>query len=182
MKVASNQILVGPMGAGKSSIGRRLARRLGMEFIDADVELERQTGATVALIFELEGEAGFRQRERALLAELCAGQDRVIATGGGAVLHAETRQLLSDHGFVIHLKIEIDRQLHRLARDRQRPLLRTPDRRERLLALAAQRGPLYAQIADLELDSGRLSVGVATDRLLELLQQRWQSSPVAGAT
>ena len=181
MKVASNLILVGPMGAGKSSIGRRLARRLGLQFVDADVELERQTGATVALIFELEGEAGFRERERALLAGLCAGRDQVIATGGGAVLDAQTRRRLAENGFVIHLKIDIDRQLQRLARDRQRPLLQAPDRRERLLALGAQRAPLYAEIADLELDSGRLSVGVATDRLAELLQDRWQSPPAAGA-
>lgn len=181
MKVASNLILVGPMGAGKSSIGRRLARRLGLQFVDADVELERQTGATVALIFELEGEAGFRERERTLLAGLCAGRDQVIATGGGAVLDEQTRRRLAENGFVIHLKIDIDRQLQRLARDRQRPLLQAPDRRERLLAIGAQRAPLYAEIADLELDSGRLSVGVATDRLAELLQDRWQSPPAAGA-
>lgn len=177
MKVAPNLILVGPMGAGKSSIGRRLARRLGLRFVDADTELERQTGATIPLIFELEGEAGFRQRERTLLAQLCAGQDLVIATGGGAVLDADTRRTLAATGFVIHLKIDIDRQLHRLSRDRQRPLLQTEDRRERLLTLGAQRAPLYAEIADLELDSGRLSVGAASDRLVELLQQRWQSPP-----
>ncbi|MBB5207271.1 shikimate kinase [Chiayiivirga flava] len=180
MKVAPNLILVGPMGSGKSSIGRRLARRLGLAFVDADTELERRTGATIPLIFELEGEAGFRQRERALLASLCAGRDQVIATGGGAVLDPDTRRQLADAGFVIHLKIDIDRQLQRLARDRVRPLLQTADRREKLLALGAQRAPLYAQIADLELDSGRMSVGAAADRLAELLQDRWQS-PAAGA-
>ena len=170
------------MGAGKSSIGRRLARRLGFAFVDADTELERQTGATIPLIFELEGEAGFRQRERALLASLCEGREQVIATGGGAVLDAATRRRLAEAGFVIHLKIDIDRQLQRLARDRTRPLLQTDDRREKLLTLGAQRAPLYAEIADLELDSGRLSVGAAADRLVELLHDRWQMPPAtAGA-
>lgn len=181
MKVAPNLILVGPMGAGKSSIGRRLARRLSLRFVDADAEIERQTGATIPLIFELEGEAGFRQRERTLLAELCGERDLVIATGGGAVLDAGTRRTLAESGFVIHLKIDIDRQLQRLARDRVRPLLQTDDRRERLLALGAQRAPLYAEVSDLELDSGRLSVGAAADRLVELLAQRWQAPPVVAA-
>lgn len=181
MKVAPNLILVGPMGSGKSSIGRRLARRLGLVFVDADTELERQTGATIPLIFELEGEAGFRQRERALLASLCEGRDQVIATGGGAVLDPHTRRQLAAAGFVISLKIDIDRQLQRLARDRVRPLLQTPDRREKLLEIGAQRAPLYAEIADLELDSGRMSVGVAANRLAELLEDRWQSPPLAGA-
>lgn len=181
MKVAPNLVLVGPMGSGKSSIGQRLARRLGLAFVDADEALERQTGARIPLIFELEGEAGFRARERALLAELCEGQGQVIATGGGAVLDAATRARLGEAGFVVHLTIDIDRQMQRLARDRTRPLLQTDDRRERLLSLGAQRAPLYAEIADLTLDSGRMSVGAAVERLAELLGTRWQLPPAAGA-
>lgn len=177
MNPAPNLILVGPMGAGKTSIGRRLAERLGLEFVDADVALETLTGATVNLIFELEGEAGFRERERQLLAELCARQGMLIATGGGAVLDAGTRRLLARSGFVIYLRTGVERQLERLAKDRSRPLLQAPDRRERLTAMAAQRGPLYEEVADLAYDSDQASVGTACDALLAELALRWQREP-----
>jgi shikimate kinase len=179
MNPAPNLILVGPMGAGKTSIGRRLAERLGLVFVDADVELESATGASVNLIFELEGEAGFRARERALLAALCARRDQVVATGGGAVLDPATRRLLHDSGFVIYLRTSIERQLERLERDRTRPLLRAPDRRERLQALAAERGPLYEDVADLVYDSDHASVACAADDLLAQVTVRWQR-PDAG--
>jgi shikimate kinase len=174
MNPAANLILIGPMGAGKTSIGRRIAQRLELRFVDADAELEGQTGASVGTIFELEGEAGFRARERALLAELCAGRDQVIATGGGAVLDPANRRALAAHGFVVYLRTGIERQLQRLARDRARPLLRAPDRRQRLEALAAQRGPLYEEIADLQFDSDHVGVGSAVDALLEQLAQHWR--------
>jgi shikimate kinase len=174
MNPASNLILVGPMGAGKTSIGRRLAERLGMSFVDADVALEAQTGVSVTLIFELEGESGFRQRERTVIAELCDGRGQVIATGGGAVLDPATRRLLAASGFVVYLRTGIDRQLERLARDRSRPLLRAPDRRERLQTLAAQRGPLYEEVADLIYESDHASVNCAADALLAELDARWQ--------
>lgn len=176
MNPAPNLILIGPMGAGKTSIGRRLADRLGLRFIDADAALEAQTGVSVATIFELEGEPGFRARERALLAELCGTPGQVIATGGGAVLDPETRRTLAAHGFVVYLRTSIERQLQRLARDRSRPLLRAPDRRERLEQLAAQRGPLYREVADLEFDSEHAGVGSAVDALLAQLAQRWERS------
>ena len=174
MNPAPNLILIGPMGAGKTSIGRRLAERLGLQFVDADVELEAQTGASVNTIFELEGETGFRARERQLLAELCARRDQVIATGGGAVLDADNRRTLAAHGFVVYLRTSIERQLQRLQRDRSRPLLRAPDRRQRLEQLAAQRGPLYREIADLEFESEHPGVASAVELLLAQLAQRWQ--------
>ena len=174
MNPAPNLILIGPMGAGKTSIGQRLAKRLELRFVDADVELEALTGATVNLIFELEGEAGFRQRERTLLAEKCTGGGQVIATGGGAVLDPDTRRLLANSGYVVYLETDVERQLQRLQRDRTRPLLRAPDRRERLLAMAAQRGPLYREIADLIWRSEHASVATAVDGLLAQLATRWQ--------
>ena len=176
MNPAPNLILIGPMGAGKTSIGRRLAERLQLHFVDADVALESMTGATVNLIFELEGEAGFRQRERTVLAELCAGRGQVIATGGGAVLDPDIRRLLAASGYVVYLETDVDRQLERLQRDRTRPLLRAPDRRERLLDLAAQRGPLYREIADLVWCSEQAQVSCAVDGLMEQLAGRWQRS------
>lgn len=174
MNPASNLILVGPMGAGKTSLGRRLAERLGLTFVDADHALETATGASVSLIFELEGEAAFRQRERVLLAQLCAARAQVIATGGGAVLDADTRRLLTNSGFVVYLRTGVEHQLERLQRDRSRPLLHGPNRHDRLQALAAQRGPLYEEIADLIFDSDRASVPAAAEALLRELHLRWQ--------
>ena len=174
MNPAPNLVLVGPMGAGKSSIGRRLADRLGLIFVDADTAIEQATGASVTLIFEMEGEAGFRARESAVLAELCAQRERVIATGGGAVLDPDNRHRLAASGFVVYLRTGIERQLERLERDRTRPLLKAPDRRARLETLATQRNPLYEDVADLIYDSDHASVTTAADGLLALLALRWQ--------
>lgn len=174
MNPAANLILIGPMGAGKTSIGRRLAERLGLRFVDADHALEAATGASVNLIFELEGETGFRERERQLLGELCQARGQVIATGGGAVLDPLTRRTLAQSGFVVYLRVDVERQLARLQRDRSRPLLRAPDRRERLRALAAARGPLYEEIADLAFTCEHASPAAAAEQLLQALQERWQ--------
>ena len=185
MESASNLILVGPMGSGKSSIGRRLADRFGLPFIDADREIESATGAAIPLIFELEGEAGFREREHEVLARLCRSSPAVIATGGGAVLRAENRRLLADHGFVVYLDVDLDCQLRRLANDRARPLLQRPDRREVLRHLGAERAPLYAEVADLRFETGSGSVRQAAERLADLLRERWPvpipSAPEASA-
>ncbi len=174
MKTADNLVLVGPMGAGKTSIGRRLAERLGLQFLDADREIEAHTGASVATIFDCEGEAGFRARERALLAGLLDGTGQLIATGGGAVLAPESRALLRSRGFVVHLHADVGAQVARLARDRTRPLLQRPDRDAVLHALAGQRAPLYAEVADLRYDTSHQSCSEAAAALAQLLAVRWQ--------
>ncbi len=176
MKSAPNLILVGPMGSGKSSIGRRLANRLGLPFVDADREIECSTGAAISLIFELEGEAGFREREHEVLARLCRAGPAVIATGGGAVLRADNRRLLSRHGFVVHLDVDPESQLRRLSSDRSRPLLQRPDRRDVLRRLGEERAPLYAEVADLRYETGSGSVRQAVERLADLLRERWQAT------
>ena len=112
MNPAPNLVLVGPMGAGKTSIGKRLADQLGLEFVDADQRLEQQVGTTVSLIFELEGETGFRMREAQLLGELLRGSNQVIATGGGAVLSPATCELLRRHSFVVYIRVDVHQQLH----------------------------------------------------------------------
>ena len=179
MKTASNLILVGPMGSGKTSIGKRLAQRLGLPFEDADRKIEHVTGASIPLIFELEGEAGFRVREHAVLQRLCQGEGQVIATGGGAVLHPETRGLLSERGFVLYLAIDPDAQLHRLRHDRSRPLLQCTDRRSLLQRISAERTPLYESIADLRHDTGRGAMREAIEQILILLRQHWQPTQAA---
>ena len=141
------------MGSGKTSLGRRVAPALGLEFIDLDEELERRCGVEVAVIFEIEGEAGFRERERDLLAKIAARSGQLIATGGGSVLDPRNREVVRDHGIAVWLRTSVDQQLKRLERDRRRPLLAAPDRRERLTRMAEQRNPLYAEVADLVFES-----------------------------
>lgn len=174
MNPSPNLFLVGPMGAGKSSIGRRLAEHFGMRCVDLDAAIEEQTGASVATIFEIEGEAGFRRRESELLAEITAQEGIVLATGGGTVLAPENRALLREHGFVIWLQTSLEQQLHRLARDRQRPLLAAADRRERLEQLARDRDPLYRELADLEIAGTDESCQHAATRIAALLEREWQ--------
>ena len=174
MNPASNLILVGPMGAGKTSIGQRLAERCGLRLRDADHEIERETGASVTQLFEREGEAGFRLRENAMLARLLQEDGIVLSTGGGAVLDPDNRALLRRRGFVVHLHAAVERQLARLAHDRTRPLLARPDREQVLRELAATRTPLYAEVADLSFDAGDLDPDAAASQLIHLLSQRWQ--------
>ena len=179
MNPAPNLILVGPMGAGKSSIGKRLAARFGLQFVDADQHIEHAAGATVAMIFELEGETGFRRREEQALAELFAGQARVIATGGGAVLSAGTRAQMRARGFVVYLKVGVAQQLERLARDHSRPLLSVGEREQTLRALAQVRDPLYEEVADLVFESGGLSVASAASKVGARVQAQWRREEAA---
>jgi shikimate kinase len=174
MNPASNLVLVGPMGAGKSAIGRRLAERFALPFVDADREIELRTGTSVATIFACEGEEGFRVREREVLASLLAASGSVVSTGGGAVLDAGTRELLRARGFVVHLLVDVEAQLARLARDRSRPLLATGDREAVLRRLADVRDPLYAAVADMQFDTRDLTAADAAVRLGHELDAAWQ--------
>jgi shikimate kinase len=179
MNPSPNLFLIGPMGAGKSTIGRRIAGHYRLPFIDMDEELERRTGVSVSLIFEVEGEAGFRVRETRLLAELAALDGAVIATGGGAVLAEENRRVMHERGFVLYLPVSVGQQLTRLSRDTRRPLLRAPDRRERLLSMAEERTPLYESIADLVIQAENGSVGRSAQRARQALDQAWTRQQVA---
>ena len=181
MNSASNLILVGPMGAGKTSIGRRLAELLQMVFVDADRDIESRTGAAVGTIFECEGEAGFRARERSVLADLLAGDGQVIATGGGAVLDADNRECMRQRGFVVHLDVGLQAQLQRLARDRIRPLLQRDDREQVLREMRIAREPLYADVADLRFDTDGLTSADAATALAHQLERHWRRGSVATA-
>lgn len=155
MTVASNLILVGPMGAGKTTIGRLLAAELSRDFYDTDHEIQKRCGADIPWIFDVEGEEGFRQRETQMIRELSARNGLVIATGGGAVLREENRQMLREGGIVIYLCITVEQQLKRTARDRNRPLLQRADREQVLRDMYHQRDPLYRATADIIVRSER---------------------------
>lgn len=148
-------ILVGPMGAGKSTIGRLLAAELQREFFDSDHEIEARCGANIAWIFEVEGEAGFRDRETAMLRELASLDAVVLATGGGAVMREDNRQALRERGTVVYLATSVEQQIRRTARDRNRPLLRQGNPEQVLRDLFAKRDPLYRATADLVVRTDR---------------------------
>nr|VFJ46854.1 MAG: shikimate kinase [Candidatus Kentron sp. DK] len=143
-----NIFLVGPMGAGKTSVGRYLARFLEKRFLDSDREIEQHTGAAISRIFELEGEAGFRRREQAMIEQLTRETDIVLATGGGVVLNRENRACLIHRGTVVYLHAPIERLVRRTAGDKNRPLLHTADPRGKLEEIMEEREPLYRQVAD----------------------------------
>lgn len=174
MNPSGNVFLIGPMGAGKSSLGKRLAHSLGLDFVDLDREIEQQAGAPVALIFELDGEAGFRARETQCLRETSRQSGIVLGCGGGVILAPENRQLLRRGGFVVYLAAGVEEQLKRLARDHSRPLLAVPDRRQRLQALAAERNPLYDETADLRVMVDQMPLSRASSHVAELLAKHWQ--------
>lgn len=166
----SNVYLVGPMGSGKTTLGRRTAAELGMNFFDCDEEIEKFTGASVNLIFDIEGEDGFRERESRMLHDLCDRNNALVATGGGVVLSAENRALLRKSGVVVWLRATVGQQLRRLELDRKRPLLQAPDRRERLERLAAERDPLYEAAADLTFTSGGRNLHQVTAALAKAIR------------
>jgi 3-dehydroquinate synthase len=157
-KGAGNIFLVGLMGSGKTTVGRALAKKLNKRFVDSDHEIEARTGASIPLIFEIEGEASFRQREAAMIRDLSAEENIVLATGGGSVLDAKSREYLKARGTVIYLRAGVSNILQRTAHDRNRPLLQTPDPRARLELLSTQREPYYREVADIIIDTGRPNI------------------------
>ena len=158
--------LIGPMGAGKTTIGRRLALALHREFLDSDQEIERRAGASIPLIFAVEGETGFRTREKAVIAELTRRPNIILATGGGVVLDPDNRRCLAGRGFVVYLCASVDEQLRRTRGDTQRPLLQTADPRARLAQLFEQRDPLYRAVTDCVILTEGRSPGQVTHDIL----------------
>lgn len=161
-----NVFLVGPMGAGKSTIGRLLAKELGYPFKDSDREIEARTGADIPWIFDVEGEDGFRQREEAMIAELVQEQGIVLATGGGVVMRESNRRALGENGLVVYLRTSVEQQLQRTAKDRQRPLLQTADPEKVLRDLMAKRDPLYREIAHLIIDTDQRGPKVVVNTIV----------------
>ncbi len=164
-----NIFLVGPMGAGKSTIGRHLAQQLHLQFYDTDQEIERRTGADIAWVFDVEGEAGFRVREGGVIDDLSQMQGIVLATGGGSVISKENRNHLSARGIVVYLETTIDKQFARTQRDKRRPLLQTEEPREVLESLAAERNPMYAEVADYTVKTDDQSAKAVANQIIELL-------------
>lgn len=171
MHKTGNIFLVGLMGAGKTTIGKLLAKRLKKTFIDTDHEIEHRTGVRIPLIFELEGEAGFREREAALIRELTQRQDIVLATGGGAILRHENRDALAQNGTVVYLNAKIEDLWQRTQHDKNRPLLQTQDPKAKLTELFIQRDPLYREIAHMIITSGQQNVQHAARELERRLLQ-----------
>jgi shikimate kinase/3-dehydroquinate synthase len=175
----NNIFLVGLMGSGKTTIGRQLAKRLGKRFVDSDHEIEARTGASIPLIFDIEGEASFRRREADVIRDLSSQRGIVLATGGGAVLDAGTRARLAERGTVIYLRAHVNSILQRVAHDKNRPLLRTADPRRTLELLTAQREPLYREVAHLVIDTGRPNVQSMVQTILEQLAALARKSAIA---
>ena len=164
--------LIGPMGAGKTTIGKILAKNFKMDFIDSDAEIERRTGASVSWVFDVEGENGFRDREEHLLQEVTKIEAIILATGGGAVLRQKNRQVLSHRGLVVYLRANVEDLLERMRGDEKRPLLQVDDPKRKIRELVEEREPLYLETADLVIETHRLSFKLVAERLTSQLSER----------
>jgi len=175
-----NIFLIGPMGSGKTAVGKYLARSLGVPFFDSDHVIEQRTGADIPLIFEREGEAGFRQRERDAIADLTARERIVLATGGGAVLDAQTREDLRARGWVVYLETSVAQQAERAGRSRHRPLLHGTDPTRRLEELLRMREPLYRGIADLTVPTDHRRVAAVGEFIVQKYHESLQPLTAGG--
>ncbi len=164
--------LVGPMGAGKTTIGRHLARLLDKSFVDLDLEIEQSCGADIAWIFDVEGELGFRKRESAMLREVAGRNNIVIATGGGAVLDSENRMLMKRNGTVVYLSVAAKVLYNRMQQDTKRPLLQVGDKKAMIESIVKEREPLYKEIADIVFDGHKKTPAVAAQELASLIRQQ----------
>ena len=169
MEATQNIFLIGPMGSGKTTIGRQLASRLGMQFYDSDGEIEKKTGADIALIFEIEGEEGFRKREAKMIEELTAKEGILLATGGGAILSDDNRNFLKSRGRVVYLKSSPEKLMDRTVKDKKRPLLNTDDRRATILEMLETRSPLYEEVADLIIQTDNNIIKQIVNRICQQL-------------
>lgn len=170
-KIASgNLILIGLMGSGKTTVGRALSKHTGKPFLDSDEEIQKRTGVTISHIFDIEGEAGFRQREASVLRDLVTREGIILATGGGAVLLEENRRQLSENGIVVYLDANVSDLWHRTRHDRNRPLLQNGDAHAKLRELHTVRSPIYREVADICLHSGRQSVHALMLNLLSEIE------------
>jgi len=169
--MAENIFLIGLMGAGKSTIGKQLARELGKDFRDSDSEIEKRTGVSIDVIFDIEGEQGFRRRETGMLRELVEKRDIVLATGGGAVLASENQQLLRDNGLVIYLRATAEHLAGRVRMDRRRPLLQSGDKLAKIRELLTQREPIYQQLADMVIETNNRSIPRVVRQISKMVEQ-----------
>ena len=160
-------ILIGPTGAGKTTVGRVLAAKLNVSFFDLDEEIETRSGANIPWIFDVEGEAGFRKRESEAIATICSGKNIVLATGGGAVVREENRRILSDFGYVVFLSGSVELILSRTEHDKSRPLLQRSDRGETISRLLSERTPYYSGLADLTLDVAHLGIEKTVNSIID---------------
>lgn len=173
----TNIFLVGPMGAGKTAVGRQLARQLGLQFVDSDQEIQKRTGVDIPFIFEKEGEEGFRLREKVVIDEMTQRTGVVLATGGGAVTVAENRQCLAGRGFVVYLFASVDQQVERTRFSRDRPLLLDCQPREKLQALFEHRDPQYREIADLVVDTNGRRVNSVVEQITSEISRNSELTP-----
>lgn len=170
MDEPDNIFIIGPMGVGKTTIGRHLATIFSKEFVDADQELENHTGASISLIFDIEGEEGFRKRESAIIDDLTRRHNIVLATGGGAILAEENRKNLRSRGYVLYLSADVDTLYGRTRKDKTRPLLQTDDRRKTLQEMMEKRGPIYRETADMIVETDDRPAAVVAREIADKLR------------